>query len=397
MANNILDIPETPEEWKQKAQEAAGDPIAAIIKDVFAEDQKAHPAPPELKARIMQSVQDMSTAQKFSTNIHDHNLMQAQVSDSKAATEFMRVADSTHHDAIAVCPPGCVIMQGDSRAMQETMAKFGVQRQDVALDNNQAVATYWPAQTQSASGLAESMVCFYQQRAAIEHCQQMGVDSIDVRNNMVFAMGGITQAKVPQIMDTLSAEFKNTCVVYRNEGKVEIALQADSRAMAKLDSMGYGAISASGPDQPPVFRFDSLQEAQQFVNDANRAVSELKPQVGIDAKSGITIIKAHSLPLQEATAAVTDSKIGGAYSNSVVLKSMDATGDHMRIMVDGRSPLGQALMERHADKMTGSSSPDVAVFTMNSKQEAVAFLQDANELGNELGRDAADIGDIPLD
>ena len=51
MANNILDIPETPEEWKQKAQEAFGDPIAAIMKDVFQKEHDDAVMQPDTQAR----------------------------------------------------------------------------------------------------------------------------------------------------------------------------------------------------------------------------------------------------------------------------------------------------------------------------------------------------------
>lgn len=61
MANNLLDIPETPEEWKQKAQEELGGAVDAIIKDMFREDKERVTSTPEYhagKAAAMERLQN---------------------------------------------------------------------------------------------------------------------------------------------------------------------------------------------------------------------------------------------------------------------------------------------------------------------------------------------------
>lgn len=341
---------------------------------------------------IDENKKDIPVAQKHTTVIHGHNLMQAQVSDHKSATEFMRVAESTGRDAIVVSPPGCVMLQGSSQAIQETMSKFGTQRQDVNLDNGKAVACYWPGPGQTAQSLAQGMIAHYQGRALVEQCRLMGVQRLTHTNGMAIAQGAMEPSAAQEVARALSSEYGNAVAVYRNHGNIEATVKMDDATMAQLDAKGYGALSSTvaSPDTA-TFRFGSIEEANKFLQDIQQVAQQNHTAVQVVPKQGITIVKAHELSQSKATDMV--GVIGDQSKNPVVLHSIDGTPDKMQVMVDGRSPLGQALMAKYADNLVSGTNPSVATFRFDSKEETLAFLNDANNLGIQLGRDEQVTGD----
>ena len=335
---------------------------------------------------------DMSVAQKYTTEIYGHNLMQAQVSDSKSATEFMRVAENTKCDAIVVSPPGCVMLQGRSQAIQDTMSKFGVQQQEVNLDNGKAVACYWPEPGQTAQSLAQGMIEHYQGRALVEQCRGMGVQRLTHTNGVAIAQGTMEPSAAQEVTRTLSSEYGNAVAIYRNHGNIEATVKMDDATMAQLDTKGYGTLSSTvaSPDTA-TFRFGSIEEANKFLQDIQQIAQQNRPAVQVVPKQGITIVKAHELSQSKATNMV--GAIGDQSKNPVVLHSIDGTPDKMQVMVDGRSPLGQAMMAKYADNRVGSTNPSVATFRFDSKEETMEFLTDANRLGVQLERDEQETGD----
>ena len=341
--------------------------------------------------------------EEYNKNIHEHNLMQASIDNAYDVTEFMRTASESGRDAIVLSNPGCVIAHGDSKAMQETIAKFGAYRQDVTLTDGQAVETYWPAPGENAQTLAQNMTNYYGERAAIEQCMQMGVDTIDTNNTVAVAMSGISDKNAPAVTQILASEFDNAITVARDGGVFKAYAQLDDKVVEQLDNMGYAQRSSTGVDSPvKEFRFQNMQEVQQFLKDAEALSTQREAQlaaqektamdasVKIVPKDGITIIQAHQLSVQDATQAV--NTIGEEHNNSVVLKSMDGTRDNMNIMVDATSSLGQQLMERFEDNLTGSSSPKVATFHFNDSQEVVNFLREANDIGRDINMEQANDG-----
>ena len=342
---------------------------------------------------IDENKKDMPVAQKYTTEIYGHNLMQAQASDSKSATEFMRVAESTSRDAIVVSPPGCVMLQGNSQAIQETMSKFGAQRQDVNLDNGQAVACYWPGPGQTAQSLAQGMMEHYQARALVEQCQWLGVKRLTHTNEMAIAQGAMEPSAAQEVARALSSEYGNAVAVYRNHGNIEATVKMDDATMAQLDAKGYGALSSTkaSPDTA-TFRFGSIEEANKFLQDIQQIAQQNRTAVQVIPQQGITIVKAHELSQAKATNMV--GVIGDQSKNPVVLHSVDGTPDKMQIMVDGRSPLGQAMIAKYADNLVGSTNPNVATFRFDSREETMEFLNDANRLGVQLERNEQETGDV---
>lgn len=351
------------------------------------------PPAPDMSAWIQQAIQDMPVAQKYTTEIYGHNLMQAQASDSKSATEFMRVAESTRRDAIVVSPPGCVMLQGRSQAMHETMSKFGAQRQDVNLDNGKAVACYWPGPGQTAQSLAQGMTEHYQSRALVEQCRWMGVQRLTHTNGMAIAQGTMEPSEAQEVARALSSEHGNAVAIYRNNGNIEATVKMDDAMMAQLDAKGYGALSSTevSPDTA-TFRFGSIEEANKFLQDVQQIAQQNRPVVQVVPQQGITIVKAHELSQSKATDMV--GVIGEQSRNPVVLHSVDGTPDKMQVMVDGRSPLGQAMMEKYADNLVGSTNPSVATFQFDSRVETMGFLNEANRLGMQIERNEQETGDV---
>jgi hypothetical protein len=387
MAENILGGSEAPEEKTTPGRDA----IDQLIYNVFAEQRANMQVPPGALERLHQMMKDMPAADAHTVEVHNHRCMQGMVRSSKDATEFMRLADSCRRDAIVISPPGCVIVNPHSKAMEETAQRFGAQRQDTTLDNGKAVACYWPAPGQTAQSLAQNMSDFYQSRAAVEHCADLGVRKLSHTDGMAIAQGVMTPENAQEVAQTLSGIHGNAIAVYGNHGHIEAVVQADEKTLAQLESKGYSALSQTGVDsQSLTFRFDNLDEANKFMSDVREVAQHSKPGISVSAQAGITIVKAHELTVQNAT------NLAGSLNvhNPVVLRSIDGTEQNMNIMVDARSPLGQALAARHADALTSSTSPDVATFRFSSKADAMNFLNDANNLGVQLDREAQETDDI---
>lgn len=336
--------------------------------------------------------------EEYNKNIHEHNLMQASIDNAYDVTEFIRAANESGRDAIVLSNPGCVIAHGDSKAMQETIAKFGAYRQDVTLADGQAVETYWPAPGENAQTLAQNMTNYYGERAAIEQCMQMGVDTIDTKNTVAVAMSGVSDKNAPAVTQILASEFDNAITVARDGGVFKAYTQLDDKVVEQLDNMGYAQRSSTGVDSPvKEFRFQNMQEVQQFLKDAEALSAQhiaqeqsakeeaMEASVKIVPKGNITLIQAHELSMSDATDAL--SKIGDEHKNPVVLKSMDGSKNNLNIVVDGNSELGRRLAEKFDDNLTGSTSPSVKTFHFNSAQESVAFLKEANEIATTIERE----------
>jgi hypothetical protein len=368
---------------KQERFDDENDTIGKIIQDTF-EKMKPHVEMPEsLRKKIKQKSHDIRIADKYTNKVHEQQVMQASVTDSKTATEFARIADSVERDMIITSPPGCVMLQGESKPMQETIAKFGVLRQDVNLDDGRAVATYLPPPTQTANGLAQQMTRFYQQRAAIEYCQRHGVDSIDTSGKVIVAKGG------PRSMDTLNNEFDNVIRINRVGDRFSAQVKLNSEVTSALGEQ-YELRSSPGVNLDIAeFRFDSMREAEQFAKDAERLTAEYEAKmlnkISVHPQPGITIMKAHELSMSGATNATIG--FGQGHNNTVLLHSVDGTPSNMNIMVAAHSALGQKMMEQYQDALVHSSNPGVATFHFDSQNAAMAFLNDANRVGYQLNQE----------
>lgn len=378
---------------KQERFDDENDTIGKIIQDTF-EEMKPHVEMPEsLRKKIEQKSHDIRIAGKYTSEVYEQQIMQASVTDSKTATEFARIADSVERDMIITSPPGCVMLQGESQSIQETMKKFGVFRQDVTLDDGRTVAAYLPPPTQTANGLAQQMTQFYQQRAAIEYCQRHGVDSIDTSGKVTVAIGG------PLSMDTLNNEFDNVIRINRDGDRFLAQVKLNSEVTSALGEQ-YRLRSSSGVNLDTAeFQFDSMREAEQFAKDAERLTAEYEAKmlnkISVHPQPGITIMKAHELSMSGATNATIG--FGQGHNNTVLLHSVDGTPSNMNIMVAANSALGQKMMEQYQDALVHSSHPGVATFHFNSQNAAMAFLNDANRVGYQLNQEEREGGNTVAD
>lgn len=135
------------------------------------------------------------------------------------------------------------------------------------------------------------------------------------------------------------------------------------------------------------------QVALEFHEQSVAHALRVAEQNGITEKTGITIAKAHGLSLSEAATMV--EAVGSSHNNTIVTH---ADGVKMDVMVSKNSSLGQSLMNRYADKMTDSPDQNVATFKFDSKQEALSFVNDANQMGVELNElDKNNMDEVSVD
>ena len=85
------------------------------------------------KGVLIQETSRQKLDEMSQTKNHQGVIALVSAHDYVEVEDILKVAEEADRDAIVVSAPGVVIAHGDSKAMQETIEKFGTYRQDVTL------------------------------------------------------------------------------------------------------------------------------------------------------------------------------------------------------------------------------------------------------------------------
>lgn len=353
----------------------------------------------EKRSAEMQASNNALIADNLSRDVHGNSVLEATVKSGDAATRLHSIAEMSDKDMIAVTSGGVLIISGQSEAMEETRKKFNAQHCDVRLNDGSVVTGLMPKEGQDLERLAHEVKGEYARQSAIEKSKELGMKSFKEYDGITFTQGALDAHTAAEIQTEMGSEFKNVCTGYRNGPYFECALNSGSELGQKMSSSHGDSLASSPNPQTVVFRFNDAQGLQAFVNEANQVAMEipreheaaLRAQVeqnGITEHAGVTIAKAHGLPLEDA--ATVQQALGADHKNVLVTHSV---GNKMEVLVDANSELGQALAAKYGDNLVSTPNLNVNVFRFDSISDAVDFCNDANQMAQELEMDAPSFDD----
>lgn len=211
----------------------------------------------------------------------------------------------------------------------------------------------------------------------IQEARSNGVDAIAVSAPGVVLMSGDSK-----VMQQALSQFSMQ--------RQDISLD-DGSTVACITPQPGQSLQALAQDA--VARYEH-QVALELHEQSMAQALRMAEQNGITEKAGVTIAKAHGLSLSEAATMV--EAVSAGHHNTIV---SHANGDKMDVVVPKDSSLGQALISRHSDKLSESPNSNVAVFTFDSKQEALQFVNEANSIGVALDAQERDnaMEDVSID
>lgn len=322
MANNILDIPETPEEWKAKAQEALGDPLSAIIQDAFRQQQEQTVSSPEFKQSrndFMERLQN-GTAQNIvapsSLQVQHGNStygemsaddvvrpvdkadekMEAQLrasskvygpnevglirtNDPAVIAQAKATADRMGIDVMIGTKDG-FILHGNSPAMQATIGKFAG-----AMENGNTLPV---GENTNMGALANGVVGEYRTESWMEMAHESGiVEKPGVSYTVRGAVEVSESANIARAMQK-SGVHNPAVVAVGKDGTGYIMLDTHNPVAQDMVGKHTPVGQADGLAQ---FKFDSRQDMAAFLTEMSDMQHEMDTReadaIGLDENDGL--------------------------------------------------------------------------------------------------------------
>ena len=322
MANNILDIPETPEEWKAKMQEEIGDPVSAITQALFqqrseeiASDPKIQKSKDDFLARVRAgTAQNVVTPSSLAARLQTKSgndmraddvqrpvdkadeKMEAQLkgsskvygpnevaliktNDPAQITQACATADRIGMDCVIGTKDG-LILHGNSPAMQATRANFAG-----ALENGNTLPV---GDNTNMGALANGVVGHYRTECWMEMAHETGVVE---KPGVSYTMRGAVEV----------SEAANIAKAMQKSGvhnPAVVAMGKDGTGYIMLDTHNPVAQGMMGKHSPvgtadglAQFRFNSPQEAAQFLTEMSDMQHEMDTREteapGLDENDGL--------------------------------------------------------------------------------------------------------------
>ncbi len=295
MANNILDIPETPEEWKAKAQEAIGDPVAAIMQGLYQKDQEQIAADPSFqqhKADTMSRIQNgtlqnVVTASSLTMTPHSNisgdieyarpvdkadEKMEAHLrssykvygpneiglirtNDPTVIAQAQATADRMGMDLMIGTKEG-LILHGNSPAMQATIGTFAG-----AMENGNMLPV---GENTNMGALANGVVGQYRTESWMEMARESGiVEKPGVSYTVRGAVEVHEAANIARAMQQ-SGVHNPAVVAVGKDGTGYIMLDTNNPVAKGMMEKHSPVGQADGLAQ---FRFDSRQDMAAFLTE----------------------------------------------------------------------------------------------------------------------------------
>lgn len=298
MAPNISNLPENAEEWQAQAQEAAGDPLAALMKDIFQKEQdeiiassayqKHHAAfseklkglvlPGQLQHRpdfghdntrysdipkpIDKADEQMESQLKSSIKACGPNeVALVRISNPTQIAQAIATADRIRLDCMIATPDG-LVLHGNTPAMETVRGKL----ESVMVNGNTLPAG--PGTNMNA--LVNGVFNDYKNTSIMEWVNQYGITE---KPGVSFIVApGVTLKEAARMITTMhETGVHNPAIVMGNE-KTDVLLRTENEVSQAMIQRHAPVGEAPGLAQ---FRFDNQEATAQFLTEMSDVSREL--------------------------------------------------------------------------------------------------------------------------